>query len=145
MGTRIASGVVGALVAGLVFGAMMQMMGMMATIGGMVGVESAGVGWIVHLMISAFFGLVYGAAVMAVSTRVGANLGLGVAYGVIIWIVGPLLIMPLMMGGEVFSLNQSAMMSLVGHLVWGGITGVLAALAHPRLVSARTGSSRQPA
>ena len=45
------------LAGGVVFGAMMAMMGMLPMIGMMVGVPSAGVGFLVHLVISALIGI----------------------------------------------------------------------------------------
>ncbi|OUC06917.1 membrane protein, partial [Litorilinea aerophila] len=44
------------------------------------------------------------------------------------WVLGPLLIMPIMMGmspqfGNAFT--SSNMMSLVGHLIYGGIAGLV--------------------
>ena len=54
--TRIKHGVYGGLAGGVVFGALMAMMGMLPMIGDMVGVPSAWIGLFVHLLISATIG-----------------------------------------------------------------------------------------
>ena len=54
--TSIKHGVYGGLAGGVVFGAMMAMMGMLPMIGNMVGSPSAWTGFFVHLMISATIG-----------------------------------------------------------------------------------------
>jgi hypothetical protein len=74
-------GVVGGVAGGLVFGAMMGMMGMLPMIGKMVWFPSAGVGFIVHLFISAFIGVTFAFLFGSrVDTRT-AGLGYGLAYG----------------------------------------------------------------
>jgi uncharacterized membrane protein YagU involved in acid resistance len=137
MSARILAGIVGSVVAGLVLGVMMQAGGRMAMLGSMLGVESAGLGWVIHLVMSVVFGVVYGLALMAISTRLGANLGLGLAYGAVIWVLGPLMVMPMMMGGAVLAVDQEALMSLVGHVIWGALTGALAVAVHRRLPVSR--------
>lgn len=77
MVTRIWHGVVAGLAGGIVFGALMAMMGMIAM---MVGSESAAVGWLVHLVISAFYGALF-AVTVPTTFGVGALLGAGAVYG----------------------------------------------------------------
>lgn len=72
----------------------------MTDLSDVIGMESVAVGWIIHLMMSVMFGAVYGLVLMATSLELSANLGLGAAYGVAIWIMGPLLVMPMMMGDD---------------------------------------------
>ncbi|MDA2813188.1 hypothetical protein O4J56_21260 [Nocardiopsis sp. RSe5-2] len=48
----------------------------------------------------------------------------GAGYGVVWWVIGPLAAMPMMMGMPMFSIDRTAMMSLVGHLVYGLVTAV---------------------
>ena len=67
------------------------------------------------MMISGAIGGTFGAVVDLSGLR--ANVGAGLAYGVMWWVLGPLTLMPAFMGSE-------AMPSLVGHLVFGAILGV---------------------
>ena len=62
---RIVGGVVGGVAGGLVFGAMMAAMGMLPMVAGVVGSQSALVGFLYHMfnsvIIGALFGLLFGA------------------------------------------------------------------------------------
>ena len=78
--TRIKHGVYGGLAGGVMFGAMMAMMGMLPMIGTMVGSSSAWTGFFVHLMISATIGGSF--AVLLDATGQRGGVGSGLAYGV---------------------------------------------------------------
>ncbi len=131
---RVIGGVLGGIVGGLVFGAMMAVMGMLPMIAGVVGSESAGVGFLYHafnsVVIGAIFGLIPGFWVH--DYKSGALLG--VIYGAAWWVLGPLILMPLMMGmglGFAMAFTPPILMSLVGHLIYGLIAGlVYAVYAH---------------
>lgn len=144
MGVRTISGVIGAVVAGVLFGVAMQMMGMIAMISDMVGAGSIAVGWLIHLMMSALFGVGYGLVFMAISTRLGPNLALGVVYGIGIWLMGPMIVVPMMTGGTILAFGLDAAMPLMGHIVWGLLTGAIAAWAYQRLSARRTTRLHQP-
>jgi uncharacterized membrane protein YagU involved in acid resistance len=121
------AGIVGGLLGGVLFGAMMQMMGMMGMVAMLVGSEAVGVGWIVHLAISAVFGGVYALALGPRTSSYGGGVLLGAGYGVIAWVVGALVLMPLGLGMTemVFTVGQDQVMSLIGHLVFGVVLGVV--------------------
>lgn len=130
---KVMAGGVGGLAGGVVFGMMMGLMGMLPMVAMLVGSENAVVGFVVHMVISAIigagFGLVFGSRALDVQS--GALWG--AAYGVIWWILGPLLIMPVAMGmGPQFgmALSMPTILSLVGHVVYG----VVAGLAYPVVV-----------
>jgi uncharacterized membrane protein YagU involved in acid resistance len=126
--TRAWHGAVAGLAGGIVFGALMAMMGMMPMIAMLVGSESAAVGWLVHLVISAFYGALF-AVIVPTTLGTGALLGAGAVYGIVLWLIGPLLIMPAMLGMPLFMFSGTTMMSLVGHLLYGLIVaGVLVPL-----------------
>ena len=120
-------GIVGGVAGGLVFGAMMGMMGMLTVIGQMAGSPSAALGLVVHLSISAFIGATFAFLFGSrIDTR-ATGLGYGLLYGAIWWILGPLTLMPVMMGmGVAWTIPAAiqALPSLMGHLIYGGILGV---------------------
>ena len=133
LAAKLIAGAVGGLAGGVVFGMMMGMIGMLPMVAMLVKSESAVVGFLVHMVISAIigagFGLVFGGR--ALDFKSGALWG--AVYGVIWWILGPLLIMPVMMGmGPQFgmALTMPMMLSLMGHLIFG----VVAGLAYPVVV-----------
>ncbi len=125
---RIKHGVVGGLAGGVVFGAMMAMMGMLPMIGKMVGQPNAVVGFLVHMVISAGIGGSFGVlAGPLVSGRLTGVVS-GAVYGMIWWFLGPLTLMPLMMGmglGVNWNLGAAEAMlpSLMGHVIFGLVLG----------------------
>lgn len=128
MDTKIKSGVIGGIAGGVVFGMLMQMMGMMPMIAMMVGSESVLIGWIIHLIISAITGVLF---VYMFGSKVSTNtdaVRYGLVYGLIWWVLGPLLIMPVILGMGIQIQNafaQTQLMSLMGHLVFGVILGIV--------------------
>lgn len=126
---RIIAGVVGGVAGGLVFGAMMAMMAMLPMVASVVGSQSLIVGFLYHMfnsvIIGAGFGLVFG----AFSHSYGHGVLFGLIYGVIWWVLGPLVLMPILlgMGGPQFGMafTQPILMSLVGHLIYGLLTALV--------------------
>jgi hypothetical protein len=127
------AGVVGGLVGGIGFGVLMQVMGMIPMVAMLVGSDSVGIGWLVHLVISAGIGASFGLLFGAAATGAARAIGLGAAYGAVWWVLGGLLIMPAWLGMPVFTFTIAAWMSLVGHLIYGVLLGAVYALVHPRL------------
>lgn len=128
LGRRLLAGAVGGIAGGVVFGMMMSMMGMLTTVAGMVHSTSPILGFGIHIMISIFYGLVFALLGGRWLTSWGRGLTAGAIYGVILWVLGPLIMMPLMLGGAVFSFGATTMLSLMGHLIYALI---LAAVAVP--------------
>jgi hypothetical protein len=137
--TKIGASVVAGLIGGVVFGLMMQMMmaptpdggqmPMMAMIGQIVGSPTVGVGWMYHLFNSAVIGAIFGWLLGDRVHGYGSALGWGAAYGFAWWIIGGLILMPIMLGMSPFAplmmapMRTVAMGSLIGHLIYGSITG----------------------
>ncbi|MGI8875427.1 MAG: hypothetical protein ACR2KP_14130 [Egibacteraceae bacterium] len=122
---RLLGGVVGGLAGGILFGALMHMMGMLGMVAGLVGQDSTGVGWVVHLGISALFGIGYGLTLGAISRSWGHALGYGAVYGIVWWVLGALLILPARMGMPVFQIGEIQLQSLMGHILYGLTLGVV--------------------
>lgn len=115
------NGVIAGLGGGLVFGIMMAMMSMLPMIGMLVGQESSTVGFIVHMTISAVFGGAFGLVAARLFHGWPQTLIAGAIYGVIVWVVGALVMMPLMLGMNdmVLQIGQAQWMSLIGHIIFG--------------------------
>lgn len=131
----VAAGVVGGLVGGVVFGMLMQGMGMMPMVAMLVGRESVGVGWLVHLAISAFAGAVFALLLGRFARGLPRALLLGVGYGIVWWVVGALVIMPAALGmtDMVLQVGADQWQSLMGHVIFGLLLGGTFALLAPRL------------
>jgi hypothetical protein len=141
MQSRIGAGVVAGLIAGLVFGIMMQMMNaptpeggqmpMMAMVAMVVRSMSIAVGWMYHLFNSAVIGAIFVWLFRNRAVTVGSGLAWGALYGILWWILGGQILMPLALGMPPFAsimmppMRMVAMGSFVGHLIYGLILGGL--------------------
>lgn len=129
------SGTIGGIAGGLVFGMMMWKMGMLTTIGSMVGFNSALVGFVVHLIISILFGLLGGILLKIIPSCIGKKIFFAMIYGAILWVMGSLIAMPMMMGGALFQINPIVMMSLIGHIIYAVVTLLVADAVLPFLTA----------
>ncbi len=127
LGRRALAGMIGGVAGGVVFGVLMAMMGMLPVIASLVGSNSPVIGFVVHIVMSIMIGLgltiLFGNLLLADYLR-GTVVGLG--YGAIWWVLGPLVVMPTMFGMPLFTIDTTALFSLMGHLVYGAILGVVA-------------------
>ncbi len=141
MRNTIGAGAVAGLIAGLVFGVMMQLMRaptpegnqvpMMAMVAQVVHSSSLAVGWLYHLFNSAVIGAGFG---WLLGGRAGSHMGRGAAwgagYGVIWWVLGALILMPLALGMPAFAplrmapMRPVALGSLMGHIAYGIVLGL---------------------
>ncbi len=131
MSTReLKLGAYGGLAGGLIFGMLMGMMGMLPMIGRMVGQPTAAAGFVVHMVNSVIIGAGFAIVLGRFANGTRSGVGLGLAYGGVWWILGPLTLMPLLMGmgfGVNWNVAAAAAMlpSLVGHLMYGGVLGLV--------------------
>ena len=111
--------------------------GMAGMVGGMIGSDSALIGFILHVIISAVIGALYtGLFVQYVdlgSPLYNIAVG-GLIYGVIWWIVGALIIMPAISGEELLQINLDSP-SLLGHIMFGHALAFLVALRDRRMTA----------
>lgn len=126
-------GGIGGLLAGSVFGGIMSQTPMMESVAALFTLEAIAAGWLLHFVISIIFGILFAAIVAygplpAYAGRVSAGAGVGIVYGVVVWIVGAAIIMPLWMGAvtpaspPVPNLNW---LSFAGHIAYGVVLGAL--------------------
>jgi len=131
MSTReLKLGAYGGFAGGLLFGAMMGFMGMLPMIGSMVGQPTAAAGFAVHMVNSIIIGAVFAILLGRFVDGTRSGVGVGLAYGAAWWFLGPLTLMPLFMGmgfGVNWNIAAAAAMlpSLVGHLMFGGVLGLV--------------------
>jgi uncharacterized membrane protein YagU involved in acid resistance len=131
------AGVVASVVAGAVMGVMLTTMMrpvIAAAIPALWGLDGLTAGWLVHLVNSAIFGVVFAAVAVQPSVRgyvdsLGSSLATGVVYGVAVWVVGAVVVMPLWLQAVGFpnapALPNVSMGSLVGHVVYGAVLGLV--------------------
>jgi hypothetical protein len=151
MRSNLTAGIVAGLIAGVIFGMMMTMMHaptpgggsipMMAMVARVVASSSLAVGWLYHLFNSAVIGGLFGWFLGGKVDGLGSGIGWGAGYGIIWWVLGGLILMPLLLGMPAFAPLQMPMMrpvafaSLMGHVMFGVILG--AAFVHLRRTAGR--------
>jgi len=126
-------GVVAGIVAGIVMGALMVMQMrpvLEVAIPSMYFLSGGTAGFAIHVAHGAVLGVVF-AAIAA--TRGGlttaSSAALGVGYGVVLWVVLAVLVMPIWLSTVGSPANPPLpnvnVMSLVGHVVYGAVLGVV--------------------
>lgn len=111
-------------------------MPMMAMVAMVVRSDSLAVGWLYHLFNSAVIGALFGAALGSRVHNVRSGIGWGAVWGFVWWILGGLILMPLLLGMRAFAslqmppMRMVAMGSLIGHLLFGVIMGFAFALLY---------------
>ena len=141
MSSKVTRGIVSGLAGGIVFGLMMQMMNaptpdggsmpMMAMVAMVVRSTSLAVGWIYHLFNSALIGVFFALLLGDRVTGNSSGAAWGAMWGVVWWVLGGLILMPLLLGMPAFAsltmapMRPVALGSLVGHLIYGILLGVV--------------------
>jgi hypothetical protein len=139
MRSKVGAGIVAGLIAGILFGIMMMQMTvpapdgkrvpMMAMVAKVAHSDSLAVGWIYHLFNSAVIGAIFGWLFGSRAATYGASLRWGLLYGAMWWVLGGLILMPVLLGMPPLAPLKMgvpvAMGSLVGHAMYGGILGLL--------------------
>ena len=117
------------------------MMGLHMDIAAMLG-KALGVGWAAGLVMHFVNGTLIFPAVYAfvlASSLPGGPVVKGTMWGVVLWLIAQLVVMP-MMGAGVFSSEMGGMMaaggSLVGHLLYGALLGAIAGAPDLRVAHA---------
>jgi uncharacterized membrane protein YagU involved in acid resistance len=139
MRSKIGAGIVAGLLAGLVFGVMMHVistpmpmggrMPMMTMMARVVRSESLVAGWIYLLINSVVMGGVFGLVLGDRAARIGGGLAWGALYGILLWVLGALVLMPLLLGMAAFApltmapMRSGTLGSLGAHILSGLILG----------------------
>lgn len=138
------AGALGGIAGGVVFGVMLQQM-MRPVLAGAIpalwGLSGLSAGWLVHLVNSVVLGLLFAAAVRvtgldAYASALRSGWAVGVAWGIVLWIVGAAVIMPLWLSAVGFprvppfpNFNPQ---SIPGHVVYGAVLGLVYAFVRSR-------------
>jgi hypothetical protein len=121
-------GAMASLAGGLLFSGVMLATGVLPRVASLMGGASPVLGFLVHLGISALVGMSYGVLFQREAPNVGSGIAWGVLYGVIWWFIGPLTLMPALLGGAFTWTTTAAstrLPSLIGHMLYGAATAVV--------------------
>ena len=127
-GRAIVVGGLAGIVGGWVFGKWMESVNFYPLIAGLVDSTSSMVGKSLHYVFAIIIGATFGVLFQRDVRGYGSSMGWGVAYGMFWWFLGPLTIMPLWLRKPLdwSSANASELFgSLVGHIIYGLIVGLL--------------------
>ncbi|MFD1547527.1 DUF1440 domain-containing protein [Nonomuraea guangzhouensis] len=116
------------LVGGLVFGAVMAQIGFLPTVAAIVRTDSVGLGFAVHLLFAAIIGAGFGVLVERQRAAASELLFWGFVYGALWWFLGPLTLLPILLGQPVtwdLVSGQNLTPSLFGHLAYGAVTAAV--------------------
>ena len=139
MRSKTGAGIVAGLLAGVVFGVMMHVistpmpmggrMPMMTMMARVVRSDSLVAGWIYLLVNSVVMGGIFGLLLGNRAARIGGGLAWGALYGILLWVLGALVVMPLLLGMAAFApltmapMRPGAWGSLGAHVLCGLILG----------------------
>jgi NADH dehydrogenase len=118
-------GALAGLAAGVVFALAMQAEQMRVEITGLAGVSTTGAGLILHLVLAAVIGAAVGTQYRHEPGSYAAQITLGVTFGLLGWIAGPLTIRPLAEGHVPdwsIAVASAGFPSLMGHMLYGALT-----------------------
>jgi uncharacterized membrane protein YagU involved in acid resistance len=118
-------GAAASLAGGLLFSLVMVATGFLPQVASLVGGSSPALGFVVHMGISALVGMSYGVLFGYEAPDFGSSVAWGLVYGLVWWFLGPLTLMPILLGGQFTWTTGAAAValpSLIGHLIYGAAT-----------------------
>ena len=124
---ELAAGAAAGLLGGALFAVAMQEQGMTVEVTGLAGFESSGAELPAHLLLAVLGGAAFAAIFRYQPESYATTIAFGVVFGLLLWILGPLTLRPLLEGeSPTWSATAAsqAFPSLVGHLMYGAVTGL---------------------
>lgn len=121
-------GALASVLGGLLFSVIMVATGVLPQVAALIGEASPLAGFAVHLVISVLIGMSYGLLFEHESPDAGSSMAWGMLYGLAWWFLGPLTLMPILLGHPVIWTMQAAdvlLPSLLGHVIYGAATGLV--------------------
>jgi hypothetical protein len=116
------------IIGGWTFGKWMAQVNFFPLIAGLVNSTSYGVGVALHFLFALIIGATFGLLFQRDIRGYGSSLGWGFGYGLLWWFLGPLTLLPILQGVSLdwsYAHGAELFGSLIGHIVYGVIVGLL--------------------
>ncbi len=127
-GRAIVGGTLAGIAGGWAFGKWMEQVNFFPLIAGLVGSTSKMIGESLHFLFAVIIGISFAFLFQREARGYGSSMACGTAYGIFWWFLGPLTLLPLWSRSPMdWSTNhaQALFGSLIGHIVYGVIVGLL--------------------
>ncbi len=127
----LVGGGVAGVVGGWAFGRWMAAVHFFPLVAGLVHSDSPEVGMALHFLIAVVIGASFGLLFQPEIRSLGSSMGWGLGYGIFWWFLGPLTLLPLLQGQPLdwsYEHGSDLFGSLVGHIVYGLLVGVVYAV-----------------
>lgn len=124
---RLLAGGLAGLLGGVAFSLATHNQGALDEVAGLLGFSSSGVELVFHLVTASLMGVLFGATFHHPSEGYAATVSGGLLYGLLWWVLGPLTLMPLYDArAPTWTVAEAgaAFPSLIGHLLYGAVTGI---------------------
>src|SRR6266436_8219860 len=121
-------GAVASLVGGVLFTVVLLVIGFLPKVANIIGSSSLILGFIVNMLISTLIGMTYGLLFRYEAPDFGSGVAWGLVYGLMWWFIGPLTLLPILLGGTFNWTTETAgalLPSLIGHLIYGAATAIV--------------------
>jgi len=127
-GRAIVGGTLAGIAGGWAFGKWMEQVNFFPLIAGLVGSSSKMIGESLHFLFAVIIGISFAFLFQREARGYGSSMACGTAYGIFWWFLGPLTSLPLWSRSPLnWSTNHARELfgSLIGHIVYGVIVGLL--------------------
>lgn len=145
-GARVQAGALAGLAGGLVCAWALTSQGQTAEWAVLFGSSGRAEMLAVHLGLSVSLGVAYGSIFGAEQSAEAASLSTGIVFGLLWWMIGPLTLLPILVGQEpLWSVSGIAELfhGLVGALVFGAVTGLAFHFLGCRMAARRQGAGAE--
>ena len=120
-------GAAASVVGGSLFTVVLLVTGSLQDMAHIFGSSSLVLGVVINMIVSAFLGMSYGLLFHHEAPDAGSAIAWGFVYGMLWWFIGPMTLLPILLGGSFSWTTETAaslLPSLVGHLIYGAATAV---------------------
>ncbi|MBE2896889.1 hypothetical protein HPC38_08390 [Pasteurellaceae bacterium HPA106] len=115
---RLLVGAIGGIAGGIAYAIFMQQMNMFPVLAQQMGMSSAVEGMMIHAMISIIFGMGLGLLLNKMPSCLGKSIMFAALYGVFLWVIGPMMVMPMMMAQPLFHWTPMSHAALIWHIIF---------------------------